>query len=297
MSYPSDFDPIHKTNRDPDPWLALYLDQSIPLDDDAKQDLMRGMRRPSRRMLLPFLRPLAGVSIILFSALRLILPDRLSSSRYLHQLICWGLKRLVAPEANRLILRHFHIGTEILNFIKDNVPDTEVETIPLRPCTLDALKDDVFLTHDLNIFNFVIDLNDQLRRKGRQLEAPPHLKFDAITDEAFPLEEMPVGPLNVIDLQTAIVAYTPVYQLFLSDNDFWRASNSLQLDETIAVYIARLIENADHLFLARNAHPALPLSTLNAGFRLMLHGLSAEQLHYFLRMKKREARNQGNREA
>ena len=59
--------------------------------------------------------------------------------------------------------------------------------------------------------------------------------------------------------QTAIIAYTPVYQLFLSDNDFWRASNSLQLDETIAVYIARLIGNADHLFLARNAHPpALP---------------------------------------
>ena len=295
MSYPPDFDPTHKITRDPDPWLALYLDQSIPLDDDAKQDLMRGMRRPSRRILLPLLRPLAGISIIVFSVVRLLLPDRVSSSRYLHQLICWGLKRFVSPDANRLILRHFHIGTEILNFIKDNVPDTHVETVPLRPQTLDDLKDDVFLIHDLNIFNFVIDLNDQLKRKGRSLEQPKYLNFDAITDGPFPLDDMPVGSLNVIDLQTAIIAYTPVYQLFLSDNDFWRASNSLQLDETIAVYIARLIGNADHLFLARNAHPSLPLSTLNAGFRLLLHGLSAEQLHYFLRLRKRVSNNQASR--
>ena len=35
MSDLLDFDPTHKINRDPDPWLALYLDQSIPLDDDA----------------------------------------------------------------------------------------------------------------------------------------------------------------------------------------------------------------------------------------------------------------------
>ena len=294
MSDPPDFDPTHKINRDPDPWLALYLDQSIPLDDDAKKDLMRGMRRPSRRLLLPLLRPLAGILIILFSVVRLLLPDRVSSSRYLHQLICWGLKRFVAPDANRLILRHFHIGTEILNFIKDNVPGIHVETVPLRPQTLDDLKDDVFLIHDLNIFNFVIDLNDQLKRMGRILEQPRHLNFDAITDGPFQLDDMPVGSLNVIDLQTAIIAYTPVYQLFLSDNDFWRASNSLQLDETIAVYIARLIGNADHLFLARNAHPALPLSTLNAGFRLLLHGLAAEQLHYFLRLEKRLSKNQAS---
>ena len=294
MSGLPDFDSTHKINRDPDPWLALYLDQSIPLDDDAKKDLMRGMRRPSRRLLLPLLRPLAGILIILFSVVRLLLPDRVSSSRYLHQLICWGLKRFVAPDANRLILRHFHIGTEILNFIKDNVPGIHVETVPLRPQTLDDLKDDVFLIHDLNIFNFVIDLNDQLKRMGRIIEQPKHLNFDAITDGPFQLDDMPVGSLNVIDLQTAIIAYTPVYQLFLSDNDFWRASNSLQLDETIAVYIARLIGNADHLFLARNAHPALPLSTLNAGFRLLLHGLAAEQLHYFLRLEKRMSKNQAS---
>lgn len=292
MTYPADFDPGTSDPRDPDPWLALYVDKSIPIDPQAKLDLMRGMRRVSRKALLPFLRPLAGFSILCFSALRLLVPNSLSAPGTLHRLICWGLRNFASPEANRLILRHFHIGTELLNFIKDNVPDAEVETVPLRPTTIDALKDNVFLQHDLNIFNFVIELNTGLEKTGRRIEPPETLNFDAITDGGIALESMPEGSLNVIDLQTAVIAYTPVYQLFLTDNDFWRASNSLQLDETIAIYVARLLGSGEHLFLARNAHPMLPLSTLNAGFRLMLHGLAAEQLHYHLRLAKRRALQQ-----
>jgi hypothetical protein len=34
--------------------------------------------------------------------------------------------------------------------------------------------------------------------------------------------------------------------------------------------------------LVNNRHPMVPLSTRRAGFRLMLHGLSAESLHSFL---------------
>ena len=34
--YPPDFDPAHHDARDPDTWLALYLDQSIPLDEQVR---------------------------------------------------------------------------------------------------------------------------------------------------------------------------------------------------------------------------------------------------------------------
>ena len=159
--------------------------------------------------------------------------------------------------------------------------------VPLRPRTLEDLIDDVFLQHDLNIFNFIAQLSAHLRREGRDLAPPETLDFSAITDGAFPLAEMPEGRWNLIDLQTAIEAYTPLYQLFLRSNDFWRASNSLQLDETIGVYVAKLLGNPYHLIFASNRHPIIPLSTLRAGFRLMLHGLSAEQLHFYLRLCKR----------
>ena len=91
------------------------------MDDSAKAALLRGMRRRSRSALLPFVRPVARTFIVLNTILRICIPDRLHSSRRLHRLICWGLRNFVCPEANYLILRHFHIGTEILAFIADNV--------------------------------------------------------------------------------------------------------------------------------------------------------------------------------
>jgi hypothetical protein len=68
-----------------------------------------------------------------------------------------------------------------------------------------------------------------------------------------------------------------------------RAANSLQLDETIALYAARLVGGEQHLALVNNRHPLVPLTTLRAGYRLMLHGLASETLHGFLRQAKAEA--------
>ncbi|KAG1472018.1 hypothetical protein G6F54_014463 [Rhizopus delemar] len=68
----------------------------------------------------------------------------------------------------------------------------------------------------------------------------------------------------------------------LTDNDFWRACNSLQLDETIGIYAAKLLGAPQHLILVNNRHPLVPMSTLRAGYRLVLHGLSTEMLHSLL---------------
>ena len=57
---------------------------------------------------------------------------------------------------------------------------------------------------------------------------------------------------------------------------------SLQLDETIALYVGRLFDREEIVGLVNNKHPMVPLSTMEAGFRLMLHGLAdrrAEQSH------------------
>jgi len=289
--HPIDRDLAGYDPRDPDPWLALLLDQSVPIDENAKADLMRSTRRTSRRALLPFVRPLAGLSLLLGGGLRALAPKAGRAPGLLHRMISRGLERVVAPEANRLILRHFHIGTEIIGFIRDNVPGAQIDTVPLRPRKLRDLADGMFVQHDLNLFNFVIQLNSHLRRTGATLSPVAAPDFSAITDAPFPLEDMPDGRLNVIDLQTAVVAYTPLYQLLLSDRDFWRASTSLQLDETIAAYVARILDAPELLLFVNNGHPLIPGITLNAGFRLMLHGLAAEQLHYQLRLRKRRAQS------
>ena len=113
------------------------------------------------------------------------------------------------------------------------------------------------------------------------------IDFSAISDNDFPISDMPKGNLNLIDLQTAVISYTPLYQLFLSDTDFWRASNSLQLDETIGLYVSQILGSPEHMALVNNKHPLIPRVTLNAGYYLMLHGLAAEQLHFHLRTQKK----------
>ncbi len=157
-----------------------------------------------------------------------------------------------------------------------------VETSPLEPADLDALKDDMFLKHDLNLFNFVIRLNEALRARGLELGKAQKVDFSMIREPGPRLADMPRGRLNFLDLQSAIELFTPLYQLMLTDNDFWRAANSLQLDETIGIYAATLLDAPEHLILVNNKHPLVPLSTLRAGHRLVIHGLSTEMLHSLL---------------
>jgi hypothetical protein len=281
--------------RDPDPWLALYLDRSVQLDDEAKAAMLLSMRSKSRQFLLPVVRPLARLAMVVIQLIKIVVPNRFTSSKLLHRLIYWGLKYFVSPEANFLIVRHFHIGSEILAFIASNVPGAKTELHHLRPRGLEDLLDDFFLKHDLNLFNFVIQLNSQLRERGGEIASPAQINFDCVTDGPFPIGAFPRRWTNVIDAQTAIEIYTPLYQLFLTDNDFWRASNSLQLDETVALYVARILNESHHLGLLNNKHPIVPLSTLAAGFRLMLHGLAAETLHATLREQKRRSLRQTSR--
>jgi hypothetical protein len=275
--------------RDPNPWMAIYLDSSIPIAEDVKRAWLEDSSSRSRQFLLPLVRPIARTAIVLVQLLRIVLPSAFSSSRVLHRFLAWSLKNFVSPNANWLIMRHFNLGAEILAFIAANVPNVTIPPLNnMRLTELDQIKDDAFLKHDLNIFNFVIYLNRELREQKRQIEAAAVLDFSTISEGPLPLQAMPNRWTNVIDLQTAIELYTPVYQLFLSDNDFWRATNSLQLDETIAIYGSRILNDPTPMLLVNNRHPLVPLSTLRAGFRLVLHGLSTEMMHAFLVQRKRE---------
>lgn len=277
-----DIDGMAHDPNDPNPWQALFLDRSVPFSDEVKRAWLVDSSSPSRQYLLPLVRPLARLAIVLLQVAKLFVPRHWRASAAMHTVLVWGLKRFVRPEANWLILRHFWLGSEILDFIARN-SGTDVQTSPLKPRSIDELRDEVFLKHDLNLYNFIIRLNQALHEQGRRLSAPEELDFDGISDDGPRLEEMPCRWTNVLDLQTAIELFTTVYQLFLSDDDFWRATNSLQLDETIGLYCATLINaGGQHLALINNKHPLLPESTLRAGYRLALHGLATESLHALL---------------
>ena len=284
---PHVFDPATFDPRNPDPWLALSLDQSLPIADEAKAALLRGNASWSRTWMFNLVRIPIFLFFLVVKVIRAIAPNHPNMNRTLHRVIHWGLRTFASHDTNLLIMRHFHIGTEILGFIKANAGVPSIETVPLRPRVLRDLVDNVFLQHDLNVYNFIIQLNMGLREQQRDLTPVAEPDFSMITDGPFDIELAPGGWLNFVDVQTAIEAYTPLYALFLPRSDFIRASNSLQLDETIAIYLAKLLGSDHHLAFVENHHPLVQLSTLQAGYRLMMHGLDVEALHGWLRAMKR----------
>ena len=276
------FDISTHDSRDPNPWLAMYLDTSIPINVKTKQALMRDNDSRSARYILPFIKLWSRISMFLIHTLKFFFPRLFNSSKILHRILSWGLKKFVSPDANLLIFRHFHAGSEILQFIAENVEGLQLKTNPLKPKDFRDVKDDLFLKHDLNLCNFVINLNRELKEKGLTISKVEDLKLDMITEDQFDHIDFPRKWTNILDLRSAIELFTPFYQLFLTANDFVRASNSLQLDETIAIYSTQILGTPGHLGLVNNKHPMVPTSTYTAGYRLVLHGLATETLHEIL---------------
>lgn len=272
--------------NDPNPWLALYLDTSIPINDFTKKALMNDNNSKSAQLLMPFARFVSQISMFLIHIYRFVFPRLFNSSKVLHHILSWGLKRFVSPDANLLIFRHFHVGSEILEFVSKNIEGITTASTPLKPYDFEDIKKDLFLDHDLNLYNFVIKLNMELKDKGIHLGKAKNLDLSMISDDQFNHIQFPDKWTNILDLRSAIELFTPFYQLFLSANDFVRASNSLQLDETIAIYAAKILGTPAHLGLVNNKHPMVPQSTFSVAYNLVLHGLAAETLHEILVQKK-----------
>ncbi|MEP7197744.1 MAG: hypothetical protein ABI851_14585 [Saprospiraceae bacterium] len=268
--------------RDPNPWLALYLDDSIPINSTTKLALMRDNDSKSAKYLLPIIQLWSKITMFFIHLFKFFFPRLINSSKILHRILAWGLRRFVSPDANLLIFRHFHIGTEILQFIGGNIPTVEMIAKPLKPRNFEDVKDDLFLNHDLNLYNFVIRLNCQLKEKSITMGPPERLNLEMISEDQFDHIQFPNKWTNFLDLRSAIELFTPFYQLFLTSNDFVRASNSLQLDETIAIYASQILGTPGHLGLVNNKHPMVPVTTYSAAYRLVLHGLAAETLHEVL---------------
>ena len=270
--------------ENPDPWQSLWLDHSTTIHAGVKQAWLRDSNTWSRQFLLPFVRPLARLSIVLLQLIKTVIPNRFCSSRLLHKLLAWALSVFATPEANWLILRHFWIGSENLAFLNANIRGGGVAMHPLHPYDLPDLKDNLFIQHDLNLFNFITRLNLSLRANNlSDIQANEQLDFSMISDNGnFAIAPQNNGWLNRLDLQTCIDIFTPIYQLFLTDKDFWRSVHSLQFDETIGIYAAKVLNKPEGLILVNNKHPMVVPATWSAGYRLVLHGLSAEMLHALL---------------
>ena len=68
-----------------------------------------------------------------------------------------------------------------MEFIAKNIEGIDISTSPLKPYNFEDIKADLFLKHDLNLYNFVIKLNKQLKEKDISIVGKKPLDLSMIT--------------------------------------------------------------------------------------------------------------------
>ena len=82
-----------------------------------------------------------------------------SAHSTMDRLCVWFLHRFVSPTAGALLIRHFLVETNLLNFLLRNAGVPGV--VGLRPTTLRGLGDRAVIEHDLNVYDVLIVAGDR----------------------------------------------------------------------------------------------------------------------------------------
>lgn len=215
---------------DPSMWEAVFADPSVPLDRTVVRQIIDDQRRPSRRWLYPAAMVLSRVLVTVIRVLKRFLPFRWMPLGTMDFLCVWFLRRCVSPDAVDLLLRHFVIETNLVNFIIRNTP-VGIEPVTLRPESLSELGDQAVVEHDVNVYDVLIALDvvplvarDPL--DFRQLDIPP---LDA---------ERHRRRLARLDIQTALCFMNIPFSLALSSEEYRRAVHSMRFDDSFLEILA-----------------------------------------------------------
>jgi hypothetical protein len=192
-------------------------------------------------------------------------------------LCLWFLRRFVSPDAVTLLIRHFIVETDLLNFCVRNAGVPGRSEVTLRPSTLGELGNRAVIEHDLNVYRVM-----RLLGGAGRLSPPGRLDFG-------PLDVPRIDPepgtrrLLCLDIQTALCLMNIPFALGLTPGEYRRAVHSMRLDSSLLTVLATL--TGDSTFLSWRP-PGLPVRVdSNADVPQMVyeHAVICEFAHARLR--------------
>lgn len=217
---------------DPSMWEAIYADPSVPLDRFVVRQIIDDQRRPSRRWLYPIARVLSRVIVGLVSVVKRVLPFRWMTLGLMDRLCVWFLRRFVSPDAVELLIRHFVVETNLVNFIIRNT-SVDMAPVTLRPDSLAGLGDNAVVEHDVNVYDVLIALD------GTPLERPPAIDFSHLDIPPLDAERHRRRRLN-LDIQTALCVMNIPFSIALTLEEYRRAVHSIRFDDSFLEILARV---------------------------------------------------------
>mgnify|MGYP000921754415 CR=1 FL=1 len=252
-------------------WEAIYADPSVPLDRALIRQIINDQRRTSRRYLYPLARVYSRVMVALISILKRILPFRWMSLRTMDSLCVWFLRRFVAPDAVELLIRHFVVETNLVNFIIRNTP-VDKEPVTLRPVRLDQMGDNAVIEHDINVYDVLIALDEvPLTVNGpldfTHLDIPP---LDA---------ERSRRRLMNLDIQTALCLMNIPFCMALTVEEFRRAVHSLRFDDSFLEILSAICSDETFRHWKSGALSLWMDSNVDVPQKVYQHALVCEYAH------------------
>jgi hypothetical protein len=214
-------------------WDAVVADPTLPMDPETLRLVVADQRLWSRKWLYPWVRLVSRVSVGAIQVFRRAVPIRWSAHNLMDRLCLWFLRRFVDPNAVALLIRHFVIETNLLNFVLRNARPAGPEVVTLRPTELAGLGDRAVIQHDINVYEVMIALGD------RTLDARPALDYGML--DVPPIDPEPQRRRILrLDIQTALCLMNIPFALCLTAAEYRRAVHSMRLDESLLSVLAVL---------------------------------------------------------
>jgi len=265
---------------------VLACDDSLPIDGEALRCWLADLSNPLRWAVLPLLRVCCSVNLHLTYFLKRLIPIQFRAHRFLQWMICFFMKYFVTPEANVLIIRHFGVESNLLNFITAN-SQGEVEAVDLYPKMIRDLMEHSFVAHDQALFRTWLALGS-MKGENWPIEES-QLDFSTWKPLGIEYDTNHKKWTQFIDFETAHELFKSVFCLFLTATEYESAINSFQLDQSIAIRISRILGDPEILEMAHNRFPLFLVDPSNLTYRFALHGLFCEHLHETLEQIQRRA--------
>ena len=264
------------------------------VDPKALELQIRDAQRWTRKYLLPFIRFGCLSTIFIVRILRRLSPFQFQSQWILNVVSIFFARRVVSPEALYLLVRHFHVESNLINFVARNAGGTGIqEANNNKPNSHQDLGDvegvNATLLHDANMFNFIVDIG--------------HAEGANLT-ERIPLEDMDFSALEFpepdiqssgrflnLDFESTLYLIVAFMTTFLHEDTAESAANSLELDESLLHIIANYTGDDRFRNWAPLKFPNYIQWPKDVGRSLFLHILALEYAHTrLLQLKEQQAK-------
>lgn len=253
-------------------WEVMAADPSIPMDRATLHLVIRDQRRPSRALLYPWVRVLSRVTVTIIVTGKRICPVRFSAHATMDQMCLWFLRRFVSPTAVSLLIRHFIVETNLLNFCVRNAGLPGRAAVGLRPVALSDLGNRAVIEHDLNVYRVLSALgNAEVTVRSPRGD----LDFSMLEVPAVDPEPGSRRLFN-LDIQTALCLMNIPFAFCLTPGEYRRAVHSLRLDASLLSVLAAV--TGDDTFLGwRTALPPVRVdSNIDVPATVYEHALVCE---------------------